>query len=127
MLVILIFIELFRIVLILKLFLLGRILLAGAVKAVTSFNTFFLNLKTVSLDSIMVSVVVVLILNLMEVSFLSIIPFGVKLGSSVVVNFRLDYLMLEVLVFGVVVADVDVILLAIMMIVTGKVLDVELT
>ena len=96
------------------------------VKAFTSFDTFVLNLETVRLDSIMVSVVVVLIINLMEVSFLSIIPFGIKLGS-ITVNIWLDYLMLGVLVFGVVLLEVRVILLVIMMIITGKFLDVELT
>ena len=49
---------------------------------------------------------------------LSIFPLGVQL-SSVIVNFWLDYLMLEVLVFGFLFVVVD-------WIVTGKMLDVEL-
>ena len=69
---------------------------------------------TVSLVSNVFSVVVVL----MEVSLLSIFPLGVQL-SSVIVNFWLDYLMLEVLVFGFLFVVVD-------WIVTGKMLDVEL-
>ena len=141
MLVILIFIELFRIVLILKLFLLDRILLAGVVKAFTSSNTFILNFKTVSLDSIMVSEVVVLVINFMKVSLLSIVQIGVKLGG-IVINFWLDYLMLGVLIFGVVLLDVGVVLLVIilvnnpfflllnlviLMIVAGEMLEVEIT
>ena len=69
---------------------------------------------TVSLVSNVFSVVVVL----MEVSLLSIFPLGVQL-SSVIVNFWLDYLMLEVLVYGFLFVVVD-------WIVTGKMLDVEL-
>ena len=49
---------------------------------------------------------------------LSIFPLGVQL-SSVIVNFWLDYLMLEVLVYGFLFVVVD-------WIVTGKMLDVEL-
>ena len=139
--VIIIFIKLFRIVLILKLFLLDRILLAGVVKAFTSSNTFILNFKTVSLDSIMVSEVVVLVINFMKVSLLSIVQIGVKLGG-IVINFWLDYLMLGVLIFGVVLLDVGVVLLVIilvnnpfflllnlviLMIVAGEMLEVEIT
>ena len=82
----------------------------------------------VSLVSIIVSGVGVLIIVLMKDSLLIVAPLGVKLGS-VVVNFLLDYLMLGVLVFGVVLVDVGVILLVllIMVIITGKMLNVELT
>ena len=82
----------------------------------------------VSLVSIIVSGVGVLIIVLMKDSLLIVAPLGVKLGS-VIVNFLLDYLMVGVLVFGVVLVDVGVILLVIliMVIITGKMLNVELT
>ena len=89
----------------------------------------------------MVSEVVVLVINFMKVSLLSIVPIGVKLGG-IVINFWLDYLMLGVLIFGVVLLNVGVVLLVIilvnnpfflllnlviLMIVAGEMLEVEIT
>ena len=88
---VLIFIKLFRIFLVLKLFLLTRILLAVVLKAFTSFDPFVLDIETVSLVSIVFLCVVVLIIYVVEVSLCSFVLLSVKLGS-IVVRFLLDYL-----------------------------------